>query len=57
MECIPNYDKRKMNLPDDPEPKAHCNHCGEALYEGEVIYAVDGGICESCLNDNYRSFV
>ena len=27
------------------------------MYEGDVIYTIDGGICEDCLNDRYRDFV
>lgn len=56
MEYIPNYDEWKTTPPDDPNPVAHCNHCGALLYEGDLLYTIDGGICERCLNDNYRSF-
>lgn len=57
MEHIPNYDNWKTTPPDDPEPVTHCNHCGEPLYEGDALYGIDGGICEDCLEDNYKSFV
>ena len=57
MEHIPNYDKWKTTPLDDPKPVTHCNHCGEPLYEGDALYGIDGGICEDCLEDNYKSFV
>ena len=57
MEHIPGYDKWKTTPPADPEPVAHCNICGTELYEGDVLYTIDGGICEDCLDDNYKSFV
>lgn len=51
-----SYDEWKTTPPDDPEPVAHCNCCGDPIYEGEVLYTIDGGICERCLNDNYKSY-
>ncbi len=51
-----NYDEWKTSLPDDPDPVAYCYCCGDPIYEGEVLYAIDGGICERCLNDNYKSY-
>ena len=57
MEHIPNYDKWKTTPLDDPKPVTHCNHCGEPLYEGDALYGIDGGICEDCLEDNYKRFV
>lgn len=57
MEHIPNYDNWKTTPPDDPEPVMHCAICGEEMYEGDVLYTIDGGICEDCLEDNYKSFV
>lgn len=54
---IPNYDEWKTTPPDEKEPLVKCNCCGDEIPEGEVIYTIDGGICERCLNDNYRSFV
>lgn len=57
MEHIPNYDNWKTTPPDDPEPVTHCNRCGDPLYEGDALYGIDGGICERCLDENYRSFV
>lgn len=57
MEHIPNYDNWKTTPPDDPEPVTHCNICGKDMYEGDVVYKIDGGICLDCLDDNYRSFV
>lgn len=57
MERIPNYDNWKTTPPDDPEPVTHCAICGEEMYEGDVLYTIDGGICWDCLDDNYRSYV
>lgn len=57
MEYIPGYDAWKTTPPDDPDPVAYCNCCGCGLYEGDVVYTIDGGICEECLNDRYREFV
>ena len=54
---LPGYDEWKTTPPDESEPKAHCYHCGKPLYEGDVLYTVDGGICEDCLEDNYKSYV
>ena len=51
---IPEYDNWKTTLPDEPDPVAYCNSCGCPLYEGDVLYALDGGICEECLEDEYR---
>lgn len=57
MEYIPGYDRWKTTPPDELEPIAHCAICGEEKYEGDVLYTIDGGICEQCLNDHYREFV
>lgn len=57
MEHLPNYDNWKTTPPEEPKPDAHCNRCGDPLYEGDALYAVDGGICEVCLDENYRSYV
>lgn len=56
MEHIPNYDNWKTTPPDDP-PVTHCSICEKEMYEGDVLYTIDGGICETCLDENYRSFV
>ena len=37
-----------------PDPVTYCNGCGCELYEDDVIYDIDGGICEDCMNDRYR---
>lgn len=57
LEMIPGYDEWKTKEPDEPKPVAYCNCCGDPLYEGDVLYTIDGGICECCLNDRYREFV
>lgn len=57
MERIPNYDNWKTTPPDDPEPVTHCAICEKEMYEGDVLYTIDGGICDDCLEDNYKSFV
>ena len=56
IESIPNYDDRKTTPPDEPEAKGHCNICGQPFWEGDVIYTVDGCVCETCLKENYREF-
>ncbi len=57
MEHIPGYDAWKTTPPDEPKPVEYCSCCGHELYEGDVVYRIDGGICENCLNDGYREFV
>ena len=55
MEHIPGYDEWKTSATEEQEPVAYCNQCGDPLYEGDALYTVDGGICEKCLSDGYRS--
>lgn len=55
MEHIPGYDAWKTTPPKEPEPVAYCNQCGEAIYEGDALFTIDGGICEDCLNDSYKT--
>lgn len=57
MESIAGYDEWKMIPPDDPEPETYCVQCGDPIYEGDVLYTIDGGICEKCLNDGYKKIV
>lgn len=57
MEHIPGYDRWKTSPPEDEKPVTRCNSCGCELYDGDVIYTIDGGICEDCLNDRYRDYV
>lgn len=52
---ISGYDDWKTTPPDDPDPVTYCNCCGTPLYEGDVLYTVDGGICEDCLEDRYKT--
>ena len=52
-----NYDRWKTTPPEEPKPVAHCNMCGAPMWEGDVLYTIDGGICEVCLTENYKSFV
>ena len=54
---IPGYDNWKTSPPAEPKPITRCAICGKDMYEGEVLYTVDGGICEECLADNYKEFV
>lgn len=54
---ILGYDEWKTTPPDEPEPVAYCNCCGEPLYEGDVLYTMDGGICKECLEDRYKTIV
>ncbi len=45
----------------EPEPRleppedvifAHCDRCGDEIYEGDTYYAIDGeNICVDCLRD------
>lgn len=52
---LEGYDEWKTSLPDEPEPKAHCDSCGCELYEGDFLYTLDGeNLCTECLNDGYR---
>lgn len=51
------YDHWKTAPPEEPEPKCYCSMCGEALYEGDALYTIDGGICETCLMDMYKSYL
>lgn len=57
MMNLPRYDEWKTRLPEEQEPKCHCNSCGEPLYEGDVLFTIDGGICEECLRDRYRTLI
>lgn len=57
MEHIPGYDDWKTTSPEYEKPVTRCNSCGCGLYDGDVIYTIDGGICEDCLNDRYREHV
>lgn len=54
---IPRYDSWKTSPPEEPKPVAKCAICGEDMHEGDVLYTIDGGICEDCLSDNYKSYV
>lgn len=54
MEHIPGYDEWKTTLAEE-KPLEICDICGTALYEGDVIYTVNGeNWCEDCLNDEFR---
>lgn len=53
MEEIKGYDEWKTTPPEE-EPVEYCSMCGCPMYAGDVLYTIDGGICEECLNDNYR---
>lgn len=56
MESIPGYDDWKTSPP-EPEPVAYCAICGGEMYEGDTLYTVDGGICETCRDDHYGDLV
>lgn len=56
MESIPGYDEWKTTE-EETKPVRYCAVCGGEMYEGDVLYAIDGGICEQCLEDHYREFV
>lgn len=51
---IRGYDDWKAEVLEDPDPVTRCVQCNAPLYEGDVIYTIDGGICEDCLEDSYR---
>lgn len=57
MEYIPGYDQWKTSLPEEQKPKEHCAMCGDPIYEGDVLYTVDGGLCENCMEDRYRTII
>lgn len=57
MEYIPGYDAWKTAPLDDPDPEAYCAQCGVPLYPGDLIYTIDGGICEDCLECSYKDIV
>ena len=57
MEHIQGYDNWKTTPTEEIKPVTYCACCKDPLYEGEALYAIDGGICESCLNDNYKTLV
>ena len=54
---ISGYDEWKTSPPEEQKPVTQCNICGKDMYEGDALYAIDGGICEECLADNYKEFV
>ena len=41
----------------EPKPVTICNSCGCEMYEGDVLYTIDGGICEECMQDTYKTYV
>lgn len=53
---ISGYDEWKNSVPEDPEPVGYCVQCGSPFYEGDVLYTIDGGICEDCMECTYKSF-
>ncbi len=54
---IPGYDEWKTAAPEDMEPETYCAECGAPLYEGDVLYTIDGGICEGCLEERYKKII
>lgn len=54
MEEIPNYDEWKLDSGQEVEPECYCNGCGSPLYAGDFLYTLDGGICEDCLDSEYK---
>lgn len=54
MEQIPNYDEWKLDSGQEVEPECYCNGCGCPLYDGDVLYTLDGGICDDCLDAEYK---
>ena len=57
MERIPNYDAWKTTPSKDPDAVRTCAHCGAEMFEGDLLYAIDGGICEECLKSEYEETV
>lgn len=57
MKNIPGYDTWKITPPEESEPVTYCVQCGAPVYEGDSLYAIDGGICEDCLECSYRKIV
>lgn len=54
---INGYDSWKTTPPDEPEPLRKCNCCGAEMYDGDLLYTIDGGICEDCLKARYETYV
>ncbi len=43
--------ERPLEPPEDT-PVAYCDYCGGEIYEGEVVYNIDGRLIhEDCLHD------
>lgn len=54
---LSGYDFWKTTPPDEPEPVRKCNCCGVEMYDGDLLYTIDGGICEDCLIARYETYV
>ena len=54
---IDGYDAWKTRTPDEPKPARKCNCCGVEMYDGDLLYTIDGGICEDCLIARYETSV
>jgi len=48
VERIPNYDRIKTALPDEPEI-VQCARCGDDTYKIDSLETVKGYLCESCM--------
>lgn len=53
---IDGYDAWKTRTPDEPKPARKCNCCGVEMYDGDLLYTIDGGICEDCLIARYETY-
>lgn len=54
---IDGYDAWKTRTPVEQEPVRKCNCCGVEMYDGDLLYTIDGGICEDCLIARYETYV
>lgn len=55
MEHIPGYDDWKTTPPDDPEPVAYCDVCGDPIFEGDYMTDILGEKwCDDCLKEIRR---
>lgn len=50
---IPGYDEWKTTPPNEPDPVAYCEICGQEIYEGDSVIDYDGISHEDCFKERY----